>query len=114
MTPVTLRPRPATSTVATGRPSDAARTRRDRRERGHSAGVEPAKPVDERADGIAVRAVARLPDRRLPATGQTLPRSFAKRLAEEVVEEAAEHKLGPVSLHGVAHARSGRGIWIQS
>ena len=48
--------------------------------------VEPAEPLDGAPHGRAVRAVARLPDGRLPAAHQPFAGPFAERLAQQLVE----------------------------
>ena len=65
------------------------------------------------ADRDAVRAVARLPDGRLPAPGQALAGALAERLAEQLVEERAEDELGRVALDRVADAGARRGSRVE-
>ena len=58
-----------------------------RRERLDAGRVQLGEALDEGADRVAVRAVARLTDGRLPATRQALAGAVAERLAEQLVEE---------------------------
>ena len=75
---------------------DAGRFGR-RRERRDARRVELRESRDEGADRDAVRAVARLPDGRIPAPREPLAGPLPERLAQQLVEEGAEHELGPVA-----------------
>ncbi len=75
--------------------------------------VQLGEPRDESPDRVAVRAVTRLTDGRIPAAREPLAGPLPERLAEQLVEERAEHELRPVRLDRVAHARTGGGRWIE-
>ena len=83
------------------------------RERLDARCVQLGESRDEGPDRVAVRAVARLADGGIPAARQPLAGPLPERLAQQLVEERAEHELRPVRLDGVAHAGAGGGRWIE-